>query len=184
MKDMPRQSESIECSIHVDETFTPYNALDIPVKYFAHTMKKTRIYCPGCKLLTISNVEDEMGSTRIREKRVSMPGHIDIQLFQRIRHCTHCGHKWKTAEVDYALLEELTALRTAFDTWLPIHNKLRDGWNTWIQGINELSTLITLLGSSSLPARWKRFKSKRHQAAIGDVIRECQAEISNNGPKS
>jgi len=134
-------------------------------------MKKTRIYCPGCKLLTVSTVEDEMGSTRIREKRVSMPGHIDIQLFQRIRQCTNCKHSWKTAEVDHALLEELVALRTAIDTILPKREQLKDTWNKWILGAKEITGLITALGATSFLARDKRELSKKHQAAIHEVIK-------------
>jgi hypothetical protein len=112
-----------------------------------------------------------MGSTRIREKRVSMPGHIDIQLFQRIRQCTNCKHSWKTAEVDHALLEELVALRTAIDTILPKREQLKDTWNKWILGAKEITGLITALGATSFLARDKRELSKKHQAAIHEVIK-------------
>ena len=137
-------------------------------------MKKTKIYCPGCKLLTISTVVDEIGSTRIREKRVSMANNIDIQLFQRIRHCTHCGHDWKTAEVDYALLEELVVLRSAVDLSAYTREQLSVALNKLTENVQEVSVLIKSLDATGLLAREKRRLSKIHQLAIRQVISQRQ----------
>jgi transcriptional regulator NrdR family protein len=129
-------------------------------------MKKTRIYCPGCNLLTVRHVKDEVGSYRIREKRVTMKGHVDIQLFQRIRHCSNCGHAWRTSEVDHSLIEELVELRSAVESMVFPREMLKNVWNKWIEKSEVISDLITSLGTSLSKTAQKRESSKKHQLAI------------------
>lgn len=129
-------------------------------------MKKTRIYCPGCNLLTVSHVKDEIGFYRMKEKRVTMKGHVDIQLFQRIRHCSNCGHAWRTSEVDHSLIEELVELRTIFDSTVILRGALKIAWNKWVEKSTVISDLITDLGENLDKAAKKRDSSRKHQAAI------------------
>lgn len=102
----------------------------------------------------------------MKNKRGAMKGHEDIQVFQRIRHCTNCGHAWRTSEVDHALIEELVELRGIIDSMVFPRDALKIAWNKWIEKSEVISDFITMLGASLSKATKRRESSKKHQAAI------------------
>ncbi len=138
-------------------------------------MNKTLIYCPSCKLLTISNVEDENENGRLRQKRVSMAGHVDIQVFQRIRACTKCGHRFTTGEVAYDLLEELVVLREHFDVTQETREQLKARWKAFAEAFAAVAETIPKFGGNLLGPMLRRTRSKRHQREIMEVIKSRNA---------
>lgn len=71
----------------------------------------TEIYCPGCKSFSVCRGVSPTNIGKPKAQRWYRTDYQDIAWFRRGRECLDCGHKFLTAEVDEAFIEELVELR-------------------------------------------------------------------------
>lgn len=71
----------------------------------------TKIYCPGCESFTVCRAVSPTNIGKPKAQRWHRTDYQDIAWFRRGRECLNCGHKFLTAEVDEAFIEELVELR-------------------------------------------------------------------------
>jgi len=71
----------------------------------------TKIYCPGCKSFSVCKAISPTKIGEPKAQRWHRTDYHDIAWFRRGRECLICGHKFLSAEVDEAFIEELVELR-------------------------------------------------------------------------
>ena len=71
----------------------------------------TKIYCPRCKSFAVCRAISPTNIGKPKAQRWYRTDYQDIAWFRRGRVCLSCGHKFLSAEVDEAFIEELVELR-------------------------------------------------------------------------